>query len=467
MSNKAFNPEVIAHKLWEIIKECGVTEMSTCMTRVRLNIKNKDLVDISKIKSIAGVLGVIDSAEQLQVIIGPGKVNQVASYLQPLIDLSVKDSHTSNNSKSNSSLPTLKQKSQHTGAFTVFLKRLANIFLPLLPGFIGCGLVMGIVNILNKTLSPSWFAGVTFDHTTIGMMLSLMGGAMVFGLSLFVGYNANKEFGGTPILGGVIAALLSMPGLVTLTIMGQPAIPGRGGIIAVLLGSFIASTLEKKLRRIIPSSLDLFVTPTLVLLITGSLAIFILQPIGGIISDLLTKGSFAAVSHGGAGVGFVLSAAFLPLVMTGLHQGLIPIHAELIKASGSTILLPILAMAGAGQVGAALAVWIKTKNAKLRHIIKSSIIVGLLGVGEPLIYGVTLPLFRPFLAACVGGGLGGALVAHFKLGATGLGISGLPLTLLIHNGMLLYLAAILLAYLGGFVATLCLGFDDSIFAEDL
>ena len=85
-----------------------------------------------------------------------------------------------------------------------------------------------------------------------------------------------------------------------------------------------------------------------------------------------------------------------------------------------------------------------------------------MGVGEPLIYGVTLPLFRPFIAACIGGGLGGAFVASFKLGATGIGISGLPLALLIDHNALLYIAGVLIAYLGGFLATLIIGFDDSI-----
>lgn len=209
-------------------------------------------------------------------------------------------------------------------------------------------------------------------------------------------------------------------------------------------------------------ALDLFLTPLLVLIISGFLALFVLQPLGGIISDGIASGAKLALAHGGSLVGLILSAAFLPLVMTGLHQGLIPIHMELIASTGVTVLLPILAMAGAGQVGATLAVWCKTKNQKLIHIIKSGIVVGFLGIGEPLIYGVTLPLFRPFIAACIGGSLGGAFVATFKLGATGIGISGLPLTLLISNGMLLYLVGILISYVGGFVATWLIGFDDSV-----
>ena len=463
----SFNPLLIAQQIYAELAPCGITAVATCMTRLRVTINDKRKFDLAKLKAITGVLGVVDTPDQIQIIIGPGKVNQVYEQFMLLFNAEVTTSGSTATGaqKSETSSKDIKEqlKQKNATPFKLFLKKLANIFIPMIPAFIGCGLILGIVNILAKTLTPEMLGGVAFDQSTIGIILKLLGGGITFGLALFAGLNTSKEFGGTPILGGVLAAVLTMPDLAKLTIFGEHAVPGRGGIIAVLFVCIFAAWLEKRLRKIIPVSLDLFVTPTLVLLISGFLAIFILQPIGGIISDAITNGSKLAVDHGGPVVGFILSAAFLPLVMTGLHQGLTPIHAELIKTTGSTVLLPILAMAGAGQVGAALAVWMKTKNEKLKHIIKSGIVVGFLGVGEPLIYGVTLPLFRPFIAACIGGGLGGAFVATFKLGATGLGISGLPLTLLIHNGMLMYLAAILIAYVGGFIATWLIGFDDSVF----
>ena len=463
----SFNPLLIAQQIYAELAPCGITAVATCMTRLRVTINDKRKFDLAKLKAITGVLGVVDTPDQIQIIIGPGKVNQVYEQFMLLFNAEVTTSTSiaAGSQKSATSSKDIKEqlKQKNATPFKLFLKKLANIFIPMIPAFIGCGLILGIVNILAKTLTPEMLGGVAFDQSTIGIILKLLGGGITFGLALFAGLNTSKEFGGTPILGGVLAAVLTMPDLAKLTIFGEHAVPGRGGIIAVLFVCIFAAWLEKRLRKIIPVSLDLFVTPTLVLLISGFLAIFILQPIGGIISDAITNGSKLAVDHGGPVVGFILSAAFLPLVMTGLHQGLTPIHAELIKTTGSTVLLPILAMAGAGQVGAALAVWMKTKNEKLKHIIKSGIVVGFLGVGEPLIYGVTLPLFRPFIAACIGGGLGGAFVATFKLGATGLGISGLPLTLLIHNGMLMYLAAILIAYIGGFIATWLIGFDDSVF----
>lgn len=146
--------------------------------------------------------------------------------------------------------------------------------------------------------------------------------------------------------------------------------------------------------------------------------------------------------------------------MFGLHQVLTPIHIEMINKTGSTLLLPILAMAGAGQVGAALALWIRCrKNKELTNMIKGALPVGFLGIGEPLIYGVTLPLGKPFITACIGGGIGGAVIgAMGGVGAIAIGPSGLALIPLITNGhQFAYILGLLAAYAGGFVATYFFG----------
>ena len=145
--------------------------------------------------------------------------------------------------------------------------------------------------------------------------------------------------------------------------------------------------------------------------------------------------------------------------MTGLHQGLVPIHAELLAQYGVTILLPIIAMAGAGQVGAAVAVYFKSKSPNLRKTVLSALPVGIMGVGEPLIYGVTLPLGKPFLGACIGGACGGAVQAFYVVGATSIGLSGLPLSVSTDN-ISSYLIGLCTAYIFGFIATWLIGFDD-------
>lgn len=156
-------------------------------------------------------------------------------------------------------------------------------------------------------------------------------------------------------------------------------------------------------------------------------------------------------------MGAVLAGTFLPLVLTGLHQGLVPIHVELVQAHGYNALFPILAMAGA-----AIAVLMKTRNARLKKVIKGALPVGLLGIGEPLIFGVTLPLGKPFIGACLGGAVGGALISYWKVATViTFGISGLPLALTIVAGkVLFYLLGYLIAVIAGFIFTWLLGFND-------
>src|SRR5699024_639597 len=137
---------------------------------------------------------------------------------------------------------------------------------------------------------------------------------------------------------------------------------------------------------------------------------------------------------GGVFGGFVLSATFLPMITLGLHQGLIPQHHDLIENFHSTILLPILAMAVRGQVGASFALYLKTKDNRLKKTVSNALPVGILGIGEPLIYGVVLPLGRPFIIACLGAGFGGAFLSLQSIGAITVGPSGLALIPLIADG---------------------------------
>jgi PTS system sucrose-specific IIC component len=263
-------------------------------------------------------------------------------------------------------------------------------------------------------------------------------------------------------MGGVMAGILSSPALAQITLFGEALQPGRGGVIAVLLVVALMCWVEKRLRTLLPESVELILNPLLTTLVTASLAILILQPVGGVISDAIAHGANLAIDKGGLLVGALLSGLFLPLVLSGLHQGLVPIHVELVQAHGSNPLLPILAMAGVGQVGAALAVLLKTRNARLKKVIKGALPVGILGIGEPLIFGVTLPLGRPFIGACLGGAVGGALISYWKVATViTFGISGLPLALTIVSGkVMLYLAGMLITIIAGFLFTWMMGFND-------
>lgn len=290
-------------------------------------------------------------------------------------------------------------------------------------------------------------------------MLAIMGNAIFYGMNLFVGFNAAKEFGGSPILGGILAAVITHPALKDIMLGSEQLQPGRGGIIAVLLVTAFGAWLELRLRKIIPTMLDLLLTPLLTILIAGFAALFILQPIGGMIATAIGDGVTIAIHEGGAMTGFILGGLWLPIVMLGIHQAMTPIHVQLIQEYGVTLLLPILAMAGCGQIGACLAVYFKTKNQFLKKTILSALPVGIMGIGEPLIYGVTLPLGRPFITACIGGAFGGAVQAAFSIGSSAIGISGLPLTT-VTSQPLIYLLGILTSYIAGFALTWLAGFDE-------
>ena len=449
------NLQETAAEIYKLLKPYNIKEARNCMTRLRLHLGDLGNAPLEKLKKVDNVLGVNLNGTELQIILGPGRVNEVAAEFKRLLE--EKQPHGVKQQKVKMQIGQAEKvhqqiRSKNATPFKLLLKKISNIFMPLIPAFIACGLVTGLLNIALK-IDPSL---VNYPAVQI---LQIAGNAVFWGLNIFVGVNTAKECGASPMLGGTMAVIITHPLLNNISLFNVDLLAGRGGIIAVLMVVAFSSWLEIKLHKIIPKILDLFLTPLLVILIATFPALFILQPLGGIIAENIGFAVTQAIGTGGAAAGFVIGGVFLPLVMTGLHQGLTPIHAELLNQYGVTILLPILAMAGAGQVGASIAVYLKTKNKKLKQTIASALPVGFMGIGEPLIYGVTLPLGKPFIAACIGGAFGGAVQAFFIVGATSIGLSGLPLAASTDK-IIYYLLGLITAYTVGFIAAWFIGFSD-------
>lgn len=455
------NPNQIAKEIFAVIgsKE-NIHSSECCMTRLRLELDSLSDDKLAALKKINGVLGVNQTESELQIILGPGRAAEVTKCFQELLKASDSKASETKSAPSFGDGRELHAKIRAKNATPVklFFKRVADIFIPLIPAFIACGLITGSVNILLRLFPEA------ASYSSI-LLLKIAGNTIFYALNIVVGWNASKQFGGTPALGAALAVLISHPLLSSVTLFDSPLVPGRGGIIAVLLISAAASWLEKHVRKFIPEMLDLFMTPLIVFLIAGTLAILILQPVGGIIAEAIGTAAYTAVKSGGALTGFILGGIWLPCVLLGVHQAFTPIHAELLAQTGVTILLPILAMAGSGQVGACAAVYVKTKNHALKKTILSALPVGIMGIGEPLIYGVTLPLVRPFVGACIGGAFGGAVQAAFTVGASTLGLSGLPLAAATDNPSV-YLLGIVASYIAGFIATWLIGFADPVEEEE-
>ena len=242
----SFDSGQSARQVYQLIAGHTILSLSTCMTRLRITLANNTHLPLEQLKAVDGVLGVITASDQLQIVFGPGRVNQVYEQFKLVLDSSAVAEDLINSAANNPPVKPLdfKAQSPKLSPFKLFLKRLANTFVPLIPAFIGCGLILGLLNVLSKTLSPEFFGGVPLDQTTLGALLKVIGSSITFGLALFTGINACKEFGGTPIYGGVLAAVLTMPELAQVKVFGVAAIPGRGGIIAVLLVAIFAAYLE-------------------------------------------------------------------------------------------------------------------------------------------------------------------------------------------------------------------------------
>jgi PTS system sucrose-specific IIC component len=351
-------------------------------------------------------------------------------------------------------------------------RHIGNIFIPIIPGFIACGLVVAIANVW-KLIDPDVVANPWY------LAFAALGGIVVGALNLLVGHNTAKEFGGTPVLGLIAGGVSYLPALagipagdgtdaqpLSLPLFGDLR-PALGGVIGVIATAWVFTVIEKQVRRRVPAAADLFVVPVVTLLVGAALCVLVIMPL----SALLMQGidwlliDFA-LERGGIFGGYLLASLFLPLVMLGIHQGLTPLHAQLITDHGYTELLPVLAMAGAAEVGMAIAIYVKTRSPRLRGIIRAALPIGVMGVGEPLIYGVSLPLFYPLITACLGGGFGGAFIAFGMqvtdgFGAGALGLSGVLMTAVISNGQWLwYVGGLLISYVMGFTLTYLFGFKE-------
>ncbi|SUW63310.1 EIIBC-MurNAc [Buttiauxella agrestis] len=470
--------QMIASILQLVGNKKNVQNCGNCMTRLRLTLNNDQLIEHDKLKALPGVLGVINTDDQLQIILGPGKAQTAAEMMNLMINSQANDSPEPADLRSVTSDNKQKMKAKQTSVVHQFLAKFATIFTPLIPGFIAAGMLLGFATLIEQSL----LAGAAEKNATI---VHIVGYMKIFGKGLFtflpilIGYNAQKAFGGSGVNGAIIASLFLLgyspdatvgyfSGIDNFFGMG---IDPRGNIIGVLIAAILGAWIERQVRKIIPDNLDMILTSLLTLLITGALTFTVIMPFGG---ELFKGMSWLFLHLNGNPFGCaILAGLFLIAVVFGVHQGFIPVYFALMDVQGFNSLFPILAMAGGGQVGAALALYFRSaKDSATRIQVKGAIIPGLLGVGEPLIYAVTLPRVKPFVTACLGGACGGffiGLVAWLGL-PVGLntvfgpsGLVSLPLMTShegIYAGMGVYAVGIVISYASGFILTWFFGHKD-------
>ena len=447
----------------------NVVSATNCMTRLRVTLKDNAKADIAGLKNTEGVLGVVEDST-MQIILGPGKARKVTDLFKVDAGLGAGGTSTDKSWEENKAAVKAGQKQSKVKDA---LRLIANIFTPLIPAVIAGGLFNGFASLMGQI--PVCAAGIASGAGfwfILQNLFSLFGAAFLGYFAIYTGIRAAEVFGATPALGGMIGAISIGSQVVAIsTALGlyNVEVPlnsilttGKGGIIGVIVGVFLLSKIEKWVRKHVPDVLDLIVTPLVSIIVTGTIYLFVLMPITGYVSDglvwllnLLVASTNPVVSIIS---GFVMSAVFLPMVLLGLHHGLIPIYSVQLEQMGGVSLFPCLAMAGAGQVGAALAIYVKSrkvKNLRMQQTILGALPAGILGVGEPLIYGVTLPMGKPFITAGLGAGFGGAFCMLMGVQAIAWGPSGLVATPLMKTPMMMlyFVLGLVIAYIMGFIIT--------------
>ncbi|HIH5242040.1 TPA: PTS transporter subunit EIIC [Raoultella ornithinolytica] len=452
-----------------IAKHCGglsnLLHVTNCMTRVRMTIGDQSKVDIAALKSIEGVLGVVED-DTLQVIVGPGKSSKVANVINDLL----KGQPAGDAPLSTVELKAkqAREKAKKQTRSKVILKHIANIFVPILPSLIAAGILIGINNVLVNSaaswalahhvaalgdLSPTQVVLDQRHMLGVSQFLDIVSKALFGFLAIYTGVTAAKEFDGNAVMGGLLGAITIVPQITALGL-----IPGQGGLIGVILCAWLMCLLEKQVRRFVPDIIDVVVTPTIVLVVMAAALLFVIMPVAGVVSNGILHGLNGLLSTGGIAAGFVLSALFPFLISLGLHHGLFPIHLEMINATGHAPLFAIQIMSNSGMVGAATAVLLLTRDPVMKKIAKGAIPTSILAVGEPTIFGVNIPVGFAFITGSIGAGFGGMMVVLLGVSTNGIGAAGLSALPLIADGKYLqYIISWLTGCAAAFVLTYIVG----------
>ena len=335
---------------------------------------------------------------------------------------------------------------------------------------------MGIMEALNFMVNNG-FADLD-TKSSIFVFAKLFSNVAYIFLPILIAYSAANAFGGNPFLGAVIGMLMLHPelqnawtvategvkvhqsvwfGLYEIDMVGY-----QGHVIPVIIAVWVMCQIEKKLHQIVPEMFDLFVTPLASVFITGYLTYSLIGPVFVFIENGILNGIQWLIALP-FGVGsFVMGAFYAPTVVAGVHHMYTVIDIGQLAQWGVTYWLPLASAANLGQCGAALAVALKTKKAKLKSMALPAALSAGLGITEPAIFGVNLRYVKPFVCGCLGGATGAMFASIVHIGATGTGVTGIFGILLFLTTPLQYLIMMAIATGTAFALTWIFGYSDDM-----
>lgn len=424
----------------------NIVSAAHCATRLRLVIADNTKSNKEALEEVEGVKGVFEASGQLQIIFGTGIVNKVYEEFASLAGISAAIKED------------VKQAAAaKTNVFQQTIKTLGDIFVPIIPAIVASGLLMGIMNTLDYLIKTyGWNIDTSSSLYVYANMFSNT--AYTF-LPILIGFSAAKVFGGNPFLGAVMGMIMIHPSLtnawdvasiidkggvipkqsVFFGLWQVESVGYQGHVIPVMISVWVMSEIEKRLHKVVPAAIDLFVTPLVSIFAAGYLALAAIGPVFVFVENgILEKVQQLITIPFGIG-SFIMGIFYAPTVVMGIHHMYTIIDLGQIDKFGFTYWLPLASACNIAQGAACLAVGVKTSDKKLKGLSFPSSLSAFLGITEPAIFGVNLRYFRPFIAGCIGGACGAMYASIVGLGATATGVTGIFGILLCLHAPLSYI----------------------------
>ncbi|WP_458119452.1 beta-glucoside-specific PTS transporter subunit IIABC [Paenibacillus sp. Z6-24] len=420
----------------DIIQNVGgrdnVNSLAHCVTRLRFKLKDESKANTDVLKNMDGVVTVIQSGGQYQVVIG-NHVSEVYADVNTVAGFSGDSSAAPDDS------------GQKVSLFNRFIDMISGVFAPTLGVLAATGMIKGLTALF---LSLGWLVKESGTY----IILNAIGDCLFYFFPIFLGYTAAKKFNANIFIGMAIGAALVYPTLtevgkgtplytlfggtpfespVHITFLGIPVIlmTYSSSVIPIIVSAYVGSKFENFFKRVIPSVVRTFMVPFCTLLITIPLAFLIIGPVATWAGQLVGAAILGIFNLSPIIAGLLLGAFWQVFVIFGLHWGFVPIAMNNLSNLGSDPILAGMFGASFAQTGVVLAILIKAKSTKLKSLSIPAVISGIFGVTEPAIYGITLPRKKPFILSCIGGAVGGAIIGAMGTKAYiigGLGIFGIP-----------------------------------------
>lgn len=443
--------EVGRNVLQQVGGKDNVASLTHCATRLRFELKDKKKADTKALEKTPGVISVVDSGGQYQVVIG-NEVQTAFKEIQKEVGTSVKKGKPSDNQES---------------LISRLISVISTTFTPMIPAITGAGMVKAILAVLTLT-------GVLSDSSQTYIILNTIADAAFYFMPVLLAYGAAIKFDVSPILAITVAGILLHPNISQLfstgdavSFLGIPVLAAdyAGSVLPIIFTVWIMSYVEPFADRISPSFIKFFTKPMLVFLIMGPLALVVIGPFGTLLNDLVAVGAEWINGKAAWLIPFLMGGLQPFLVVTGTAWAMTPIATMQLSSKGSEMINgPGMLASNIAQSGATFAVAAKTKNKELKQLAVSTGITALMGITEPSLYGVTLKLKKPLIASMMGGAIAGlyaGLSGLVRYAFVSPGLAALP-AFIGENPMNIVHAIItcVIAFVATFIIAYLIGFED-------